>query len=173
MIDKSINYSFHSLAQFGRELLDKKTLSEGLPLISSYAKDILNSERCSIFVYDEKNKELWTVLADGVERIVVPKRSGLVGKALKERKAFFQNTPYEDENFLVEIDKKTGFKTENIIVAPIFNSKREILGVLELLNKKGGFDEDDIKFVEFFAHYISGFIELANEYLPKEINFAK
>jgi len=50
------------------------------------------------------------------------------------------------------VDKETGYKTNNIITTPIFNSKREIIGVLQLLNKDEGFDEDDVKFMIFFAH---------------------
>ena len=66
-------------------------------------------------------------------------------------------------HFLSNIDNCTGYKTRSIITAPIFNSQREIQGVLELLNKDGGFDNDDVKFMVFFSHYISGFLELINK----------
>ena len=36
------------------------------------------------------------------------------------------------------------------------------MGVLQLLNKEEGFDKDDAKFMVFFSHYISGFLELTN-----------
>ena len=32
---------------------------------------------------------------------------------------------------------------------------------MELLNKEGGFDAADTRFMTFFAHYISGYMELA------------
>jgi hypothetical protein len=35
---------------------------------------------------------------------------------------------------------------------------------MELLNKAGGFDSEDMKFMIFFAHYVSGFIELLHVY---------
>ena len=72
--------SYSKLADFGRELLYRKSLVEGLPHISKYAKDIIGADRCSIFIYDEKKHELWTTLADGVEKIIVNSDSGLVGK---------------------------------------------------------------------------------------------
>ena len=72
------------------------------------------------------------------------------------------NDAYKDPDFLDEIDKQTGYKTNNIITAPIFDSNRKIIGVLELLNKENGFDNDDRRFMIFFAHYISGFLELVN-----------
>jgi len=160
--------TYHALANFGRELLEKKTLSEGLPLISVYAKNVIGAQRCSIFIYDTKNEELWTTLADGVEKIVVPFDKGLVGATLREKKPIMTNDPYTHPDFLSEVDKETGFVTKNVITAPIFSSKRHILGVLQLINKNGDFDEEDKKFMIFFAHYISGFLELTNVYLSEE-----
>jgi len=156
--------SYVKLAEFGRELLYKKSLVDGLPHISKYAKEIIGAERCSIFMYDSKKNELWTTLADGVEKIIVDSKSGLVGETLKIKKPLLENNAYSNEHFLSTIDRETGYRTKSVITAPIFDSNREILGVLELLNKEGGFDNDDAKFMIFFAHYISGFLELVNLY---------
>ncbi len=60
-----------------------------------------------------------------------------------------------------EIDKRTGFVTKNIVSIPIFNSDKDVVGVLQLLNKEGGFTDKDIRLMVFFAHYISGYIELS------------
>jgi signal transduction protein with GAF and PtsI domain len=160
--------TYHALADFGRELLEKKTLTQALPLISLYAKNVIKAERCSIFINDRYKETFWTTLSDGVEKIVIPSDKGLVGATLKERKPIMTNDPYNHPNFLSDVDKQTGFVTKNVITAPIFSSKREILGVFQLLNKEGGFDNEDIKFMIFFSHYISGFLELTNEYLNKE-----
>lgn len=159
--------TYQSLAQFGRELLEKKSLEDGLPLISEYAKAVIKAERCSIFIHDRETKEFWTTIADGVEKIVVPVDKGLVGLTLHDKKPVVANDPYSHPNFMSEIDKVTGFETKNIITAPIFTSKREIIGVLELINKDGDFDKEDIRFMIFFAHYVSGFLELTNVYLKK------
>ncbi|CAI6148137.1 MAG: hypothetical protein SPLUMA1_SPLUMAMAG1_00608 [uncultured Sulfurimonas sp.] len=77
--------TYHALANFGRELLDKKTLSEGLALISVYAKNVIGEQRCSIFINDAKSQELWTTISDGVEKIIVPSDQGLVGARLKTK----------------------------------------------------------------------------------------
>lgn len=154
--------TYRTLAQFGRELLEKKTLVEGLPLISKYAKDVIGAERLSIFIYDAKKQEFWTTLADGVDKIIIPADQGLVGFTLQEKKPIISNDPYSHPQFLDTVDKETGFTTKSVITAPIFSSKREILGVLQLLNKESGFDNEDMRFMIFFAHYISGFLELVN-----------
>jgi len=159
--------TYAKLSEFGRELLNKKSLSEGLPHISKYVKDVINADRCSIFINDDENKELWTTLSDGVEKIIVPSDKGIVGHTLVAKKPVIANDVYADSHFLSEVDAHTGYKTKNIVTAPIFNSQREIIGVLELLNKEGGFDNEDIKFMIFFAHYISGFLELIHLYVAQ------
>ena len=159
--------TYHTLAKFGRELLEKKSLEEGLPLISRYAKDVIKAERCSIFMHDPEHQQFWTTLADGVDKIVIPNNKGLVGHTLKERKPIVANDAYSHPAFLKDVDKETGFHTMNIITSPIFSSKREIIGVLQLLNKESDFDNEDVKFMIFFSHYISGFLELTNTYLQR------
>lgn len=153
--------SYSALAEFGRALLKRPTLSEGLPMISEYAKQVSGAKRCSIFIYNPKLQMLWTTLADGVEKIMVHEEDGIVGHTLKEGKPILVNNPYEDDRFFHSIDNKTGFVTENIASIPIFDSNRHIIGVFQLLNKEGGFTKEDAKFMIFFAHYISGYLELA------------
>jgi len=152
------------LVDFGRELQYKTSLVDGLPLISKYVKEIIGADRCSIFINDLEKNELWTTLADGVDRISIAQGKGIVGQTILERKPIIANDVYSDSHFMADIDEETGYTTKNIVTAPIFDSDREIVGVLELLNKEGGFDKDDVKFMVFFAHYISGFLELTNMY---------
>ncbi|UCN00187.1 GAF domain-containing protein [Sulfurimonas sp. SWIR-19] len=156
------------LAEFARELLTKHSLEDGLPLIAKYVKDVIGAERCSIFIYDAAANEVWTTLADGVKKITLRADKGLVGYTLKAKKPVVANDAYAHPEFLPEIDSTTGYITKNIITAPIFSSKREIIGVMELLNKEEGFDEEDVRFMIFFAHYVSGFLELLHTYLDQE-----
>lgn len=158
MINKT---SYAALAEFGRSLLKRPSLSEGLPMISEYAKQVSGAERCSIFIYNPKLQLLWTTLADGIEKIMVHKDDGIVGQTLREAKPILVNDPYDNENFLQTIDNKTGFTTENLASIPIFDSSRRVIGVFQLLNKVGGFTMEDARFMIFFAHYISGYLELA------------
>lgn len=156
------------LAEFAKELLDKKSLESGLPHIAKYVKEVVDADRCSIFIYNASKNELWTTLADGVEKITMPANQGIVGYTIKVKKPVVTNDAYAHPEFLTAIDEQTGYKTHNIITAPIFNSHREIIGVLELLNKAEDFDDEDARFMIFFAHYVSGFIELLNTYKDEE-----
>jgi signal transduction protein with GAF and PtsI domain len=161
---------YSKLTEFAKELLSKRSLEEGMPLIAKYVKDVIGAQRCSIFIHDNLKHELWTTLADGVDKIVLPANKGLVGYTIKVKKPVIANDAYEHEEFLAEVDERTGYKTQNIVTAPIFDSQRKIIGVLELLNKEGSFDDDDVKFMIFFAHYVSGFLELLDTYTKEDID---
>jgi GAF domain-containing protein len=156
--------TFTKLADFGRALLNRPSLHDGLPLISEYAKNISHAERCSIFIRNFSNKTLWTTLADGIETITLHEEDGIAGQTIKEGKPLLINDPYKDEHFLSSIDSKTGFVTKNIASIPIFDSNRRIIGVFQLLNKPDGFSSEDAKFMIFFAHYISTYLELSLSY---------
>lgn len=158
------NSSFSKLADFGRTLLTRPHLHEGLPLISQYAKQVSGAERCSIFIRNPILKTLWTTIADGTDTITIHENDGIAGQTLLLAKPLLINDPYNDENFLHSIDDKTGFVTNNIASIPIFDSGRRIIGVFQLLNKPDGFSSEDSKFMIFFAHYISTYLELAISY---------
>jgi len=152
------------LIEFGKQLLHKKSLPEGLPLISRYSKEIMDADRCSVFIYDDVNQEFWTTIADGVDKIVVSKDEGVVGQTMSQMEGIVENDLDMNPNFLFTMDNETGYKTKNLITAPIFNDEKEIVGVLELLNKDGGFTDTDLKYMKFFAQTLSGFVELVNLY---------
>ena len=152
---------FNEIAAFGQKLMAHSNMDEVLLLIADEAKRLVCAERCSLFIVDAENALLWTKLSDGLERIVVGLESGIVGDTYKKECAQIVNNPYEDERFLPHIDKKTGYVTCNIITVPIYNSKREIMGIMQLLNKaESDFTQDDVEFLTFYANYISGSLEL-------------
>ena len=156
--------SHSKLSDFGRELLNKNSLEDGLAFISEYAKKNFGTDRCSIFIYNAKKHKLWTTLSDGVDKIVLSSDLGIVGQTLRTKKHVMENEAYSNPYFLSDVDMQTGYHTQNIATVPIFNSQRDVVGVLECLNKDGGFNNDDMKFLTFFAHYISVFMELVDIY---------
>jgi len=153
--------TYANLADFGKKLLNSTGLEEGLPLIATYSCNIIKAERCSIFVYDKKTNELWTTLADGIERIVIDVNKGIVGRSIQTKQLILENEVSKNQYFLGDIDEKSGFKTKNLIVTPIYNQNKKVIGALELLNKEDGFGKEDERFMRFFANFISTFIDLA------------
>ncbi len=161
------NNSFQGLVNMGYKLLSNEQFEDGLSLISDHLTNVTGAERSSIFIYDKKSDELWTILSTGIEKIHVPSEKGIVGYVFRTEDSIIENSVTQNSYFLSDIDKRSGYKTLNIIACPIYNSKKELIGVLELLNKLNGFDEEDLEFLNIFAHYIGSVIELAPFYLDK------
>ncbi|MCI4406741.1 MAG: GAF domain-containing protein [Sulfuricurvum sp.] len=153
---------YKRIADFGKKLSGLDHIEEALPTIAEEAKAIVNAERCSIFIVDREGGMLWTKLSDGIGRIAIGIDSGIVGDTVLKKAVQLVNTPYEDSRFLAKIDEKSGFVTRNILAIPIFNSRQEVIGVIQLLNKyNGDFDDKDEGIMSFFANYVSGTLELA------------
>ena len=153
---------FNQIAEFGQKLMTLESIDNSLVLIAKEAKKLLNAERCSIFIVDKEDMMLWTKLSDGIGRIVISLDAGVVGDTYQKREPQIVNAPYEDARFLQHIDKKSGYKTKNMITVPIFDSKRDIIGIIQLLNKsRFEFDTQDLEALTFFANYVSGSLELA------------
>ncbi len=151
----------HEIAEFGKKLMALEDIEESLELISQEAKRLVSADRCSIFIVDKEDRMLWTRLSDGIGRIVISLDSGIVGDTYQKKEPQMVNSPYDDPRFLPNIDKKSGYVTKNILTVPIFDSKREVIGVIQLLNKfRRDFDEKDLSAVTFFANYVSGSLEL-------------
>ncbi|HEX5624102.1 MAG TPA: GAF domain-containing protein [Sulfuricurvum sp.] len=153
---------YQRIAIFGKRLAQYESIENTLPEIAEEAKAIVNAERCSIFIVDRDTNMLWSKLSDGIGKIVLGMNTGIVGDTVKAKVPVMVNQPYEDSRFSQKIDEKSGFVTRNILAVPILNSKQEVIGVIQMLNKyNGDFTYEDEGIMNFFANYISGTLELA------------
>ena len=151
---------YTKIAEFGKALASQSELDNALELIAEEAKKLLEVERCSIFIVDKEAMMLWTKHSDGIGRIAISLDSGIAGDTYRKQEPQLVNNPYEDARFLPKIDEKSGFKTRNMLTVPIFDSKREVIGVIQLLNKADDFSQNDLDILTFLANYVSGTIEL-------------
>ena len=152
---------YTKIAEFGKALASQSELDNALELIAEEAKKLLEVERCSIFIVDKEAMMLWTKHSDGIGRIAISLDSGIAGDTYRKQEPQLVNDPYEDDRFLPKIDEKSGFTTRNMLTVPIFDSKREVIGVIQLLNKvEGDFSQEDLDILTFLANYVSGTIEL-------------
>ena len=152
---------FNQIADFGKELASLDKSENALVLIGKEAKRLVGADRCSLFIVDKEDNILWTKLSDGIGRIVIGTDSGIVGDTYLKKEAQIVNTPYEDKRFLPHIDKRSGYTTRNILTVPIFNSKHEVMGIIQLLNKShSDFETQDLETITFLANYVSGSLEL-------------
>jgi adenylate cyclase len=129
-------------------------LGDVLSKIMHTASTLLSSEKCTLFMYDDKTKELWAraTLDSEVQDLRIPCHIGITGLAFTTGKTINIPDAYADPRFNQEMDKKTGFRTRSILCMPIKNKIGRILGVIQTLNKQNGpFTEMDEKRLEAFS----------------------
>lgn len=152
----------------------KKSITYEITLhFSDILKEILNlmqifvpSEAGSILLddpvkklEDSKNNDLTFVSTYGTysEKILGKKLSlkkGIASYVYKRKKPYLSNNPKKDPRFDPSWDIISQFKTKSILAVPI-KIEKSIIGVIELINKKGknGYNENDLKIVEHLASY--------------------
>jgi serine phosphatase RsbU (regulator of sigma subunit) len=121
-------------------------LVELLGKILDVAKDVTKAERGTLFLVDEKTDEIWSMIAQGMEKqeIRLPRGRGIAGHVALTGDIVNIPDAYADDRFDPEIDKRTGFHTRNILTIPIRNKAAKIIATLQLLNKStGSFTEED------------------------------
>jgi adenylate cyclase len=122
-------------------------------LIGTITK-MLDAERSTLFLNDETTTELYTAAGEvpGASQIRVFDSGESVDNP--HSYAYVRSHP--------SIDKRTGFFTRSVLRVPVINKEGEIIGVTEVLNKKGGaFTAEDEARVKAFTSQIAIAIENA------------
>ncbi len=138
---------------FGSE----RDLDKLLPLIMARISKAIDADRSTLFLVDWDRMTLWTKFAEGLksDTISIKLKMGLVGLSVITKQSVNLANAYEDPRFNPEIDELSGFRTESILVAPIFDKKGEVIGAVELLNRQTGrfTEEDEKKVVEITSNF--------------------
>ncbi|MCG6881938.1 MAG: GAF domain-containing protein [Deltaproteobacteria bacterium] len=139
-------------------------------LIIKQTNKVMNVERCSIFLLDEKGEMLNAFASSGVGGlpIQVLKTEGIVGWVFGNRKPAIVNNVREDPRFYSKIDEKTELQTNSILCVPLINRSNDCIGALEIINKREGeFNTDDQYILNHLSNYVA--IALENATLYREL----
>jgi adenylate cyclase len=135
-----------------------------LQKVMGEATRLLNAERSTLFLNDEKTGELWSEVGQGLEslQIRLPNSAGIAGAVFSSGKAINIPYAYADLRFNPAFDKRTGYFTRSILCVPIVNKAGKIIGVTQVLNKRGGpFSTEDESRLRAFTAQISIALENA------------
>src|SRR5258708_10282673 len=126
-----------------------------LQRIMSEVTRMLNVERSTLFLNDEKTGELFSRVAqgDGIVEIRLPNTRGIAGMVFTSGTPLNIPYAYADLRFDPSFDDQTGFFTRSILCTPVVNKQRKVIGVMQVLNKKDGpfTDEDEQRLRAFTA----------------------
>jgi signal transduction histidine kinase len=154
----------HSLLELGQIIGLDLQLNEMLSQIAQKACEVMEADRCSVFLYDPATDELWSTVAMGMEGEVIrmSSKAGIGGHSFQTREVINLKDAYADPRFNKAIDARTGYRTRSLLCMPLYSREGSPLGVIQLLNKKRGvFTEEDEAFLKTFGNHASFFIEMA------------
>jgi len=146
------------------EISSELELTSLLSKIIATITTMLEAERSSLFINDEKTNELFTMVGEGLsQEIRFPNHMGIAGHVFTSGETVNIPHAYADLRFNPGVDKTTGFFTRSMLCAPVTNKDGKIIGVSQVLNKQGGgFTDEDVSRLTAFTSQISIGIENAS-----------
>ncbi len=162
--------NFAAVLEIGQKISESLSLDVLLPQIVEILSRFLNAQRATVFLIDKSKDELYSRVAQGdlVNEIRIKSNDGIAGMAFTNKESIIINDAYSDSRFNPEVDKKTGFHTNNILTVPMRTAKGDVVGVAQVLNKNSGnFTSDDLALVDAITRQTSSFF--INAQLHEEI----
>ena len=147
-----------------QELAGELKLDKLIERIMTASAELLGAERATLFIHNPRTGELSSIFAAGLAtgQIILPSQNGIAGAVFTTGQLENICDPYTDARFDPNFDKRTGFRTRNILCAPVNNKAGERIGVTQVLNKRtGSFNERDEARLRAFAAQIAVSLENA------------
>ena len=138
---------------------DRGVYVERVVELCSQATD---AERCTVYVVDREQGELRSTVAQRMgQEIHLPLGQGLAGHVAATGETINVPDAYADARFDSSVDRRTGFRTMNILAVPVWDHDgRSVVGVIQVLNKRGGaFERHDQMLLERIAEAIGPVLE--------------
>jgi adenylate cyclase len=152
---EQMNDDLRQLLDVNLAITSEMQLESLLRKIVEVTTKLLHADRSSLFLYDEKRDELWSLVAEGVnsQQIRFPANQGLAGYALMSGEVVNTSDAYDDPRFIRETDVETGYRSHTILSMPIIARDGRKLGVMQALNRQNAtrFSSEDIAKMGAFA----------------------
>ena len=145
------------------DLTSELELGRLLGKVISESTRMLDAERSTLFLNDEKTGELFSYIGEHLDQeIRFPNHVGIAGAVFTTGESIRIPYAYADLRFNPAFDRQTGFFTRSILCVPVFNKAGKAIGVTQALNKRGGpFTSDDESRLRAFTAQIATGLENA------------
>jgi multidrug resistance efflux pump/putative methionine-R-sulfoxide reductase with GAF domain len=142
-------------------------LDQQLKEVVDRIAEVMDAERCTLFLYDEERGELWSkVLTESkVGEIRVRLGEGIAGHVMATGETVRVDDAANDPRFAARFDRASGFVTRTILCHPLVNVHGRRIGVVQVLNKRGGrFSDRDTELLAALTSQATIAIENARLY---------
>jgi Nif-specific regulatory protein len=173
MTDSADGERFRLLYDLGCAFVAKTDLAELVPFVIAKCREALDAESASVLLLDRERNEFYfpyvsdenAKVAGVLAQLRVPADRGIAGAALSSGKPLVVADAQNDPRFYRNVDTETGAVTRNLIAVPL-TSGHGVIGVLEVLNRRGGlaFGPDDLSLLEAVSGSVAIAIDNARLY---------
>jgi len=163
-------FKLTALLEIGKAMTGERNLDLLLPLIMGEVTKVMEADRSTLFLVDRERNELWSKIAQGLEvrEIRVKVGTGIAGSVAAAGTVVHIPDAYADPRFDRTTDLKTGYRTRSILAVPMVNKPGEVIGVIQVLNKREGrFTDEDIELLQALSSQAAVAVE--NALLYEEI----
>ena len=152
------------LAEVADTVTQELSLDHQLPRLIDLITHALDAERATLFLYDGDAGELFSrvLRGEGVAEIRIPATAGISGAVFSANRAEIILDAYQDARFNPEIDRRTGYRTRNIVCVPLRHRDGQAIGVTQVLNRHTGeFGDADLALVDAINRHAASALEQA------------
>ena len=129
-------------------------------LITREAKELLQADRVSIFLFDRDNCELWSAISQEGKIMRFDARLGIAGAVAMSGQTINVVDAYQHPLFYKEVDVETGYQTDTLLAVPLHSLDGAVIGVGEATNKLGGsFTAEDAEILATLAARLADVLE--------------
>jgi putative ABC transport system ATP-binding protein len=128
-------------------------------------RDVLSADRATLYIYDAERGELRSRIAhtEGATslEIRIPATTGIAGHVARTGEVLNIPDAYASPFFNRQLDIETGYRTRTVLCMPIYDRRKRVFAVAQLLNKKTGepFSKADEKRFHDFAGQLGLLLE--------------
>merc|ERR1719253_1080831 len=131
---------FEATKRITKEIVPKESVN----VMIGETLRLLQCDRVSVFIYDQKLDMLILSASNLVRPIRIARGQGIAGHVYETQESVNIPDCYADPRFDPGVDKATGYHTRCLMAVPILDFDKCSLGVLQAINKNdGAFTESD------------------------------
>ncbi|MED4603207.1 HD domain-containing protein [Paenibacillus validus] len=156
---------------YAAKIANERRLDNLLMLMADMGRQMVVSDRCTVWMLDRHSNELYSTVAHGVPPLRIPSTAGLVGYAVQSGNPIFIDDAYTNAEFkdvlqhgAIATDQRTGYRTKALMVIPFRNNEGEIMGAYQAVNKltrSEQFSQRDLEYLTLAASYAGKSLESA------------
>jgi phosphoserine phosphatase RsbU/P len=106
-----------------------------LAAVTAAARQVMQADRCSVWLYDPATDELVLEVASDIGQVRLPLGTGLVGQCARDRAVLHVPDCYADPRFDPATDQRSGYRTHDSLALPLLDHDGSLVGVLQMLNR--------------------------------------